>query len=72
MGLRQKTTRKQPQTQVGPWIYTKHQKIAETYIYQENKVYEVKSLHSNDFSDSKYLEVVNKIDFEACLEVFSI
>jgi transposase len=43
-GLRQKTIRKQPQTQVAQGIYTKHEKIAETQVYQENYQIEVKPL----------------------------
>jgi hypothetical protein len=65
-GLRQKTIRKQPQTQVAQGIYTKHEKIAETQVYQENYQIEVKPLlyiGLRLFLTKKCLSPVKKVQF---------
>ncbi|NBD34226.1 MAG: hypothetical protein GVY17_14975 [Cyanobacteria bacterium] len=43
-GLRQKTTRKQPQTQLWQKLYAKRLKIAETQVYPATCLIEVKQL----------------------------
>ena len=54
MGLRQKTTKKQPQTQVGRWIYTKHQKAdaceqRETYgLHAHQAIAEIQEDRENE------------------------
>jgi hypothetical protein len=65
-GLRQKTIRKQPQTQVAQGIYTKHEKIAETQVYQENYQIEVKPLlyiGLRLFLTKKCLSPANRLSF---------